>query len=80
MQLICDESRSHLCPEADVTGGQGVQLVIRDQGAVVVFRHGRTRAQPRLVGQLRSAQAHAWTNVQKLRIRLVSPHLQVPSA
>ena len=37
MQLICDESRSHLCPEADVTGGQGVQLVIRDQGAVVVF-------------------------------------------
>ena len=79
MQLFCDESRSHLCPEADVSGGHGVQLVIRDQIAVVVFRHGSPRAQPRLVGQLHSAQAHAWTNMQKLRIMLVSPHLQVPS-
>ena len=52
------ESKAHLRPQADVAGGQWMELIIGDQGPIIELHDGLAAAQPRLIRQLGSGQAN----------------------
>ena len=51
---------AHLHAQADIAAGDRRELIIADQGAIVVAADGLARGQPRLIRHLRCAQARAW--------------------
>lgn len=52
------ESEAHLRPQADVAGGQWMELIIGDQGPIIELHDGFAAAQPCLIRQLGSGQAN----------------------